>query len=154
MPINLVRRLGLTALLVAPAALADSTVHVPLDEPEARALVAMIPAVHQARIEGFEIIYGLVDDSANYTSDYYVYRIVVRTDAPSGLIGFYAVNKWTADVWNAVLTVWECSPELEKVQAAMRSLHGINDEVIAAYRDKPFYTGETHAGDTRCRDDK
>ena len=62
-PLMLATYFALAVLLVPPVQPSDSAKSVPLEEFEARALVAMIPEVHQARIHGFEVLYGLSEDN-------------------------------------------------------------------------------------------
>jgi hypothetical protein len=59
------------------------------------------------------------------------------TDTPdtvgSANIGYFAVNRWTADVWNGVPTLVE-SPLLVPRQKQLRLRHGITQATIEKYR--------------------
>lgn len=112
-----------------------------ITESEANFLVRLAPSIQRATAEGIEIKLGLDETpGVGFNVDsYWLYRVVATTDAPSGLIGHYGVNKHTADVWEYVLTKRIESRHIETVQAVLREIHRIGPETIAKYRDLPIY---------------
>jgi len=63
---------------------------------------------------------------------YYVFWLVnsKRTGVGSTTIGYFAVNKYTGDVWNSDVDQLITSPELEGVQKILRRAHGIAGETL------------------------
>lgn len=109
-----------------------------LEEFEAKFLILLAPHVRSAVERGASV--GLVPELGDGwdQQSYYVYRVAVRTDSPSGLIGYYAVNRFTADVWDGQPAMIVAA-DLSSVQEIIRKVHGISEETIRQFRDRPVY---------------
>jgi hypothetical protein len=51
-------------------------------------------------------------------------------------VGFYAVNKHTADVWDTTMDQMIKSRELVGIQRLLRSAHAIDERVIRRFRSR------------------
>jgi hypothetical protein len=111
----------------------------PLREWEAKTLVFLAPDVQRAVRAGFEIGFGPQSGPHLNTESFFVDRTIGECDNPSGLIGTYAVNRYTAEVIDFGLDVVVHSRDLDAVQSALRRAHRIGAAVIAAHRNDNAY---------------
>ncbi len=59
--------------------------------------------------------------SNRYDHDFYYFEVIVSNDVASPVVGHYAVNPWTGDVWNPALCTRVTSPSIERIQERIRS---------------------------------
>jgi hypothetical protein len=81
--------LALTGLLLP----AEETGRPRISLEEARRLVYMLVKEHNRDAEVSRI-------KDPYDADFYYFEVIVSNPVASPVIGHYAVNPWTADVWN------------------------------------------------------
>jgi hypothetical protein len=119
-----------------PAAAAPNPAPTLVTLEEARQLVRAIPDV-AAQLHGTS---GLTLDPPPATPEcaFFMFRAWHDTgpDHGSNLVGWYTVNKRTADVWdgNGQSTL-VTDPHVAKLQKTIRGRHNIDDAVIKKYRD-------------------
>ena len=100
---------------------------------EAEILIYLMPIAHQLRSEGMDIGWELqTGERHRYPSkDYFVFWVIVINAKPKGTgsvtIGYFAVNKRTADVCDMDLEQVLTSPELKGVQWILRRAHNIEE---------------------------
>jgi len=111
-----------------------------LEDFEVKLLVSLVPGV-QAEYRRGEIV-KLGDESEMPGLDralYGAYHVLIETDAPSGLVGDYTVNKYTADVSLFLMDDLLQGTDLQAVQEVLRRTHCIDNDIIARYRRAPVY---------------
>jgi len=73
-------------------------------------------------------------------ADYYYFWVynAKRQSNGSVTIGYYAVNKHTADVWDTVEQKRISSRLMVGVQRIIRESHHIDEDTMGKYRSRPF----------------
>jgi len=104
---------------------------------EAEILIYLLPDAHEVRKQGMDVGWELQTGSDFNQKDFFVFW-VVNAKRPnvngSVTLGYYAVNRHTADVWVDVVNGFVVSKELEGVQRILRRAHHIDEATIAMYR--------------------
>ncbi|MBZ5647692.1 MAG: hypothetical protein LAN37_10760 [Acidobacteriia bacterium] len=107
---------------------------------EAEILVYFVPQAMQVRAEGMDI--GWEEDSSpkDNRKDFYYFFLynAKRPNAANATIGHFAVNKHTADVWNAVTLEMVASRELAGIQKILRRAHHIDQRTMEKYKSTNF----------------
>lgn len=106
----------------------------PLYEYEAQTLLFLTPGIQGIVGQGFKVKFGLETGPGFNQKVFYVYRAMGETDAPSNLIGNYAVNKYTAEVLNMDTGRVVQSSDLAAVQQVLRRVHHIGRATIERYK--------------------
>lgn len=109
---------------------------------EAEILVYLMPDAQTARRNGYSVTWELWKGSDLNQADYFffsVYNASRPNPAGSVLIGHYAINKHTADVWMTVPRQIVESEELKGVQEILRRAHRIGEETVDRYRSRSFW---------------
>lgn len=125
-----------------------------VDRAEAEALVALVPEVKDSIADGHDVQFAPSDTVNFNTEAYFGFYVTIPNPISSGIIGRYAVNKRTADLWDWDLSAWVCSPAIDERQAKIRQKHNITAEVIDRYRGIPMDRGEDSPGYMVCREDR
>lgn len=81
---------------------------------DATKLVSEIVRVHNA-----EATVNRTHDS--YDPDFFYFEVIVPNRVASPVVGHFAVNPWTGDVWNPGLCELVTSPSLAKLQSKIRA---------------------------------
>ena len=107
---------------------------------EAQILVYVSPIGDPVRADGFDIGMELQTGAKLNQSDYYYFFVYnsKRESHGSNTVGYVAVNKRTADVWDTDLNKRLTSKVLVGVQETIRQSHAIDTATIEKYRGKPF----------------
>ena len=108
---------------------------------EARILVYISPVGQRQREQGTDIAMEAQSSAQLNQADYYyfwVYDAKRREPSGSVTVGYYAVNRHTADVWDADLREPVSSRVLSGVQAIIRESRHIDRGTIEKYRSRPF----------------
>lgn len=135
-------------LLLALAIHSDSALPLSAFKPEpialyeAEILVYIMPAAQGVRKQGWDVGWELQTSPDLNQEDYFVFW-VVNSKRPnvvgSVTIGYYGVNKRTADVWDDNFGKFVEGKELKGVQAILRRAHHIDEATIRQYRSRrPF----------------
>jgi len=117
-----------------------------IDRAEAQALVAVVPEVRNSVAAGQKVNFFDIDIGKFNTAAYFGFFVSVPSEISSGLIGRYAVNKKTADVWDVTLIALVRCSAIEAQQRKIRQKHHISVEVINRYRDAPVLMFENSSG--------
>ena len=108
---------------------------------EAKILVVASPVGQDLQKENMDIGFELQDSSQLNQADYYyfwVYNSKRANPAGSVTIGYYAVNKHTADLWDIDTRRIISGKLLESIQRIIREAHGIDSAIIKHYRTSRF----------------
>lgn len=105
---------------------------------EAEILIYLLPVANQLRSEGMDVGWELqtADRFNQYTrQDYYVFWVinVKRAGTGSVTIGYYAVNKDSAEICDMDMDRIVTSTEIEGVQKILRRAHKINNAVVKKF---------------------
>ena len=114
---------------------AQSATQITLEEAEI--LIYLLPAAQTTRSHGMDIVWELQTSSKLDQNDFYVFWVVNNKRQNvygSNTIGYYAINKHTADVWSMDQSEFVSATELDGVQALVRKTHSITETVIQKYR--------------------
>jgi hypothetical protein len=142
-------------IAVSPVATSDApSAATAIDRSEARALVALVPEVRETMAAGQKVNFFDIDIYPFNRSTYFAFFVSVPNEISSGIVGRYAVNKLTADLWDLGLGAWVCSPEIDARQKAIRQKHHISAEVIKQFGDVPMLPSDKSAGNQVCREDR
>jgi hypothetical protein len=120
-----------------------------LSATDARILLYLVPAAKDVRRTGLDVFFEqATSDSFNQT-DYYVFQVFSTRscEACSANVGFFAVNKHTADVRE--FDAEERYPlvrnrELTGIQRIIGDAYHITPEVVKRYRDRPIWAAAAH----------
>jgi hypothetical protein len=101
---------------------------------EAEILIYLLPPAVSVRAEGMEVGWEL-QDAKQYNTNFYVFWVynARRENSGSVTIGYFAVNKRTANVWDLGLERFVDSKELAGVQRILRKAHHIDHQTIEKY---------------------
>ena len=103
---------------------------------------------------GHKVNFVDIDIHPFNNSTYFGFFISLPNEISSGIVGRYAVNKRTADLWDVVLGAWVCSPEINARQKAIRQKHHISVAVRNQFGDVPMIPSEESPGHQVCREDR
>jgi hypothetical protein len=127
----------LSMLLAASSAVGAQAACVPkpLSREEARHLLTVIPAIDAAKRLGGRIDATDWSPGSDFRNDiYYFYMVLTNkrqvTLLDNGLIGYFAVNKRTAQVVETTSGAPVQSKALETMQTEIRSQHCISPEMV------------------------
>jgi len=118
-------------VLAAPQAQSE-----PLSQTEAEILIYLLPEAHQVRQEGMDIGWELQTGSAWNQKDFYGFWVVnaKRKNVGSVTIGFFSVNKHTAEVWDDTPSPKRVNNvELRGIQKILREGHHIDAQTLTAF---------------------
>ncbi len=110
-----------------------------ISETDAKILVYLSPLADTVRAAGGDIVMELSPPSKELGNDFFYYRMGdYKSKSPSNLVGFSAVNKYTAQVWDTDGHVEVSDAVLRGVQAIIRKANHIDARVMTQYgRLKP-----------------
>jgi len=107
---------------------------------EAKTLVFVSPIAEDLRRRGTDIGIELQTSSKLKQTDYYYFWVYNTKRTHSGgsvTIGYYAVSKHTADLWDVVTGKRVSGKLLEDIQTILREAHGIVESTVKRYRSTP-----------------
>ena len=146
-------------LLVAVASAVAQAAHEPnsdatdLSVSDGEILLYLTPAAKATRKGGLDIFLEQATSDHFNQQDYYVFQMssTRSCEACSANIGYFAVNKHTADVRAMDVNDEERNPivtnrELAGVQRIMRTAHHITPEVLKQSRERPIWATMRHQG--------
>jgi hypothetical protein len=112
----------------------------PLLPHEAEILIYLLPEAHKLREEGMDIGWELQTAKELNQADYYTFWVYNAKRVVNGsvTIGYFAINKHTADIWEATSEEPVTSTELEGIQTILRKIHYIDEDTINRYRLRPL----------------
>jgi hypothetical protein len=108
---------------------------------EAEILVYLLPQAQEVRKQRGNVSWELEAGPLQNTKDFYTFWVVGprRQGEASNTIGYFSVNKHTADIWDAVLDKLISSEELQGIQKILRGGHHIDAQTLDGYRNlKPL----------------
>jgi hypothetical protein len=108
---------------------------------EAKILVYVTPVGDRARRDGLDIALELQTSAQLNQADYYyfwVYNAKREQSSGSVTIGYFAVNKHTAEVWDTDTKKQISSDLVVGVQKIVRDFHHIDEPKIEKYWGRPF----------------
>lgn len=104
---------------------------------EAEILIYLLPQAQQIRSDGFDIGWDLQTSAKLNQADYYIFFVInaKRPSYGSVTVGYFGVNKHTADVWSLdregeIIS----STEIQGVQRILRQAHCIDQATVDRYR--------------------
>jgi hypothetical protein len=103
---------------------------------EAEILIYVLPQSQAVRKQRGGISWELEEGPARNTKDFFTFWVVgpLREGEASSTVGFFSVNKHTADVWNGVTSKLISDDELSGIQKILRDGHHIDVQTIERYR--------------------
>jgi len=107
---------------------------------EAKILVFASPFAEALRRTGTDIGVELQTSSELNQADYYYFWVYNAKRVHSGgsvTVGYYAINKHTADVWNVDTGRRESGRLLGDIQTVMRDAHAIEKSAVQRYQSNP-----------------
>lgn len=128
-----------SCLLMSRSRAADNTTT--LSEVEAKILVYVSPVGEAQRDKGLDIAMEAQSSAQLNQTDYYyfwVYNSKREQSNSSVTIGYFAVNRHTADVWDTDEKKMISSKLMLGAQAIIRQSHRIEEATIDRYRASPF----------------
>ncbi len=107
---------------------------------EAEILIYLLPVAKELRAGGMDVSWERQTSAKLNQEDYFVFWVVNARRVSNGsvTVGYFAVNKHTADVWDSDLKELVTSPEIKGVQKILRRAHRIDDHAIEEYRARPI----------------
>jgi len=122
----------------AAAAVLKAQVHpqpTPLAPHEAELLLYLLPDVRELRSRGQEIGWHLDASPRPPADECYHYWVLNSSvgEWASPNVGYYAVHRWTAEIWRAVPWDKVVDTELQGAQEILRKGHGIGGSVFKKY---------------------
>jgi hypothetical protein len=104
---------------------------------EAEILIYVLPDSQAVRKQRGGISWELEEGPAQNTKDLFTFWVVgpLRQGEASSTVGFFSVNKHTADVWNVVASKLISDDELNGIQKLLRDGHRIDAQTIEKYRN-------------------
>lgn len=109
---------------------------------EAEILIYLLPDAQEVRKQGMEVGWELQTGPDFDQKDFFVFWVVNATRPHvhgSRTLGYYAVNRHTADVSDfsiEAVNQFVLSKELEGVRRILRKAHHIDDATITKYRSR------------------
>jgi hypothetical protein len=107
---------------------------------EAKIVIFVSPIAEEIRRKGMDIGVELQSSSQLNQNNFYYFWVYnnKRTDLGGSVtIGYYAVSKYTADVWNVDSSQLVSGGLLGDIQAILRAEHGIDESVVKRYQSSP-----------------
>jgi hypothetical protein len=107
---------------------------------EAKILIFVSPIAEDVRRKGMDIGVELQTSSQLNQTDYYYFWVYNNERAHSGgsvTIGYYAVSKYTANVWNVDTSQRVSGKLLGDIQTILREEHGIDESTVKRYQSSP-----------------
>jgi hypothetical protein len=96
---------------------------------EARRLVYEVVKVHNCVAE--------ISRTQNpYDREFFYFEVIAANPVASPMVGHFAVNPWTGDVWNSVLCERVTLPSLQKMQEKVRKRSRLREEEYLRLRAK------------------
>jgi uncharacterized protein YggL (DUF469 family) len=123
------RTLFLLGLTVFPSISGEEQVPQKMTVEEASKLVNEVARVHNAGAE-------VSKRRDAYDSDFFYFEIIVPNQVASPVVGHFAVNPWTGDVWNPGLCERVTSPSLKKMQRRVRTKLHISEKEYQKLRQR------------------
>jgi len=109
---------------------------------EAEVLIYLLPEAHEVRSQGMDVGWEQQQSPSLNLDDFFVFWVVnaKRKDVHGSVtIGFFSVNKHTADIWDNDLGDFVATPELQGVQRILREAHHIDEAIMEKFRSRrPF----------------
>lgn len=104
---------------------------------DAEILIYLLPQARDVRNQGGEISWKLESGVSQNTRDFYNFWVVgpLKPGEASNTIGYFSVNKQTAEIWNAVLGKRISDEEVQGVQKILREGHHIDAQTLNRYRN-------------------
>jgi hypothetical protein len=131
-------RRELLLLLVAATAISAARQAEPRKIPmqEARRLVYEVVKTNNKDAE--------IDRTENpYDREFYYFEVIVPNAVASPVVGHFAVNPWTGDVWNPALCERVTLPALKRLQERIRRESGLTrNDYLKAERKKPICSND------------
>ena len=111
-----------------------------LSETDAKILVYVSPVGERLRASGSDIAMEQQTSAQLNQADYYYFWVydAKRQSNGSVTIGYYAVNKYTGDVWDTVEKRKLSGEVLLGVQKIVQQSHHIDEDTMRHHRNKPF----------------
>lgn len=108
---------------------------------EAKILLYVSPIGEKVRAEGYDIAMERQTSDKLNQADYYIFWVYndERPSHGSVTIGYFAVNKHTAQVWDTVEDKQLSGKLLLGVQKMIREWHHIDEATIKKYNSSPFW---------------
>lgn len=110
---------------------------------EAEILIYIMPDSQEVRKQGWDVGWELQTSPELNQEDFFVFW-VVNAKRPnvqgSVTIGYYGINKHTADIWEDNFQRFVSGKELEGVQNILRRAHHIDQTIIEKYRSRRPFT--------------
>lgn len=115
----------------------------PITYADAEILIYLLPVAKQLRSSSMEIGWEEQTSSKLNQNDYYTFWVynARRKSYGSVTVGYFAVNKHTADVWDADSETLVLTPEIKGVQKILRDAHHIASATIEKYRGRRLGAG-------------
>jgi len=109
---------------------------------EAEVLIYLLPEAHEVRSQGMDVGWEQQQSPSLNLDDFFVFWVVnaKRKDVHGSVtIGFFSVNKHTADIWDNDLGDFVVTPELQGVQRILREAHHIDEGTVQKFHSqRPF----------------
>ncbi len=123
--------------LTRSAAVAQNAMQI--SETDAKILLYVSPVADTVRAGGGDVVMELSPPSKELGNAFLYYRMGdYKSKSPSNLVGFFAVNKYTAQVWDTDGHVEVSDAVLRGIQAIIRKANHIDARAMAQYgRLKP-----------------
>jgi hypothetical protein len=138
------------ATVIAQDTSQKTTSALTLSVTDAKILLYLSPAAKAVRKTGFDVALELQTSEAHNKTDYYVFYMFNskrKCEGCSPTIGYYAVNKHTADIRD--LNQGDEAPfvrdaELQGIQELVRNDYYMSSEVLKQYRLRPLSSVQQH----------
>lgn len=106
---------------------------------EAEILVFLLPQAAELRRQGMDVGWELQTGPKLNQADFYTFWVVNSTRPHvegSVTVGYFAVNRHSAEVWSLDKGEFVSSPEIEGIQRIVRRAHSIDDALIRQYHSR------------------
>jgi hypothetical protein len=118
---------------------APSKASQPISLEEAEVLIYLLPQAHELRAQAMDVGWELETGKSYNQDDFYVFW-VVNSKRPyaqgSVTVGYFAVNKHSAELWSLDTNQFVSTPEIEGVQKIIRNAHLIDEHIIQQYHSR------------------
>ena len=106
-----------------------------LSKYDAEILLCLLPASMTLRHNGRRVAWEEQTSSAKNQKDFYVFYVydVSAPDNSSPTVGYFAINKHTAEVWDMGAVDFVQSNDLLAVQRIMRDSHCVDEKTLKTY---------------------
>lgn len=106
---------------------------------ESEILILLLPQASELRRQGMDVGWELQTGPKFNQADFYTFWVVNSTRPGvegSVTVGYFAVNKHSAEVWSLDKGEFVSSPEIEGVQRIVRRAHSIDEALIRQYHSR------------------